>query len=69
MGLKLSHLIPEYVETGDVVKDDMVRKLAFLAHGEAEQDEQEIDQAANADAHEQKAIRSQEQLDYLKAVN
>jgi HD-like signal output (HDOD) protein len=67
-GLKTKSLIPEYVETGDVVKDDMVRKLAFLAHGEAEQDEPEIDQAANADAHEQKAIRSQEQLDYLKQL-
>lgn len=69
-GLKTKSLIPEYVETGEIAKDDMVRKLAFLAHGEAEQDEPDGNVIANADSdnNERKAQRSQEQLDYLKQL-
>ncbi|WP_299180954.1 HDOD domain-containing protein [uncultured Neptuniibacter sp.] len=35
-GLKTRSMIPSFTESGDFAKDDMVRQLSFLAHGEVE---------------------------------
>jgi HD-like signal output (HDOD) protein len=66
-GLKAQLLIPEYTESGNEAKDTVVRKLAFLAHDEAEQEEPEVNEAdvQVAEAH---VLCSQGQLDYLNRL-
>ncbi|EAR61085.1 HDOD domain-containing protein [Neptuniibacter caesariensis] len=67
-GLKTSSLIPEFTETGNIAKDDMVRQLSFLAHSEAENiaAEEAIETVQRAEQEELK--RSEEQLDYLNRL-
>lgn len=65
-GLKAQLLIPEYVESGNAVKDEMVRKLAFLAHDEAEQDESEL--SDNVQSTDTPVVCSQGQLAYLNQL-
>lgn len=66
-GLKARLLIPEYIESGDVAKDDMVRQLSFLAHSEAEQEEAEpeAESESKPSKEEKVELSNQEQLDYL----
>ncbi len=65
-GLRAAKLIPDYSETGDIAKDDMVRQLAFIAHSEAEKEEPEaaVEQVSTALASENIQLKT-EQLDYL----
>lgn len=69
-GLKARTLIPDFAETGNVAKDDMVRQLAFLAHNEVEQEEVEqtpSDQDMPA-ATTAESKRNSKQLSYLNQL-
>ncbi|WP_415896716.1 HDOD domain-containing protein [Neptuniibacter sp. QD72_48] len=69
-GLKARSLIPEYSESGNVAKDDMVRQLAFLAHNEVELEE--VEQTESIPEHSTKVIaeskRNSKQLSYLNQL-
>ena len=68
-GLKGRALVPEFTESGQQERDDMVRQLAFIAHSEA--DVEGNDDAAQ-EALESSLIevkRSKKQLDYLNELS
>lgn len=67
-GLKARSLIPEFTESGNVAKDDMVRQLSFLAHSEAEQDEMESGGGEATTNQSETLSDSQHQLDYLNQL-
>jgi len=67
-GLKARSLIPEFTESGNVAKDDMVRQLSFLAHSEAEQDELENGGGEATTSQSENLSDSQNQLDYLNQL-
>ncbi|WP_286237328.1 HDOD domain-containing protein [Neptuniibacter halophilus] len=66
-GLKTKALIPEFSESGNVAKDDIVRQLAFLARSEAEEIEAESEPEPVMEDHSA-GQRSAEQLDYLNRL-
>lgn len=67
-GLKTRSLIPEFTESGNVAKDDMVRQLSFLAHSEAEQDEIDSPRVEVTASQQEGVSDSQNQLDYLNQL-
>lgn len=68
-GLKARSLVPEFTETGNVAKDDMVRQLAFLAHNEVEEDECEPEQEEPMHAPSAAQYqRNSKQLEYLNQL-
>lgn len=71
-GLKTKSLIPQFSESGEVAKDDIVRQLSFLAHGEVEQFEAENPEIESDTAeklvNEIEHKRSKEELNHLNKL-
>jgi len=68
-GLKSQALVPQFIESGNSEKDEMVRKLAFLAQGEVELDEKEMVSADELESSIHEVKRSKKQLDYMNDLN
>lgn len=64
-GLKSASLMPEFSESGDPEKDDMVRQLAFLAHSEVEQHGDPDESAAPK---KDEATRKHQRMDYMNQL-
>lgn len=68
-GLKSRSLVPQFVESGDTAKDELVRQLAFLGQNEVELDERDVPSGEALETSVREIKRSQKQLDYLNKLS
>ncbi|MGH1461039.1 MAG: HDOD domain-containing protein [Neptuniibacter sp.] len=68
-GLKSKSLVPKFIESGEPLRDEMIRQLAFLGQNEAELDTPEPVQSDQLESSMRKVEHSQKQLDYLNRLS